>query len=1027
MEQDGLSAQRKALDPGDSHSYLAYHLLPIIDASLQAIPKEDRLAKQILLCNRIIQLLQDELVEPAWSDRTIMQPGEMLLSIGKRNILGELPKPERPSTPLGLCSLLTGTSGDPQMVSELQKEIATADRIDILCAFVKWTGIRLLGDALKQFTNRPGTQLRIITTSYTGVTDAKAVAFLASLNNAELKVSYDTLRTRLHAKAYAFHRNSGFGTVYVGSSNMSYAALTEGLEWNIKLSERQQGHLWGKIVGTFETYWQDRDFVTYKPEDYKKLTEALQVQRGGGMHDATSMLFFDLKPYEFQKEILEKMQAEREIEGRRKHLIVAATGTGKTMIAAFDYRDWVNTLRRQELNVRARILFIAHREEILKQSRDAFRMVLRDRNFGELMVGGKRPDVFDHLFMSIQTYNSQRIASTTAPDYFDYVVVDEFHHAAAPSYQELLNHVKPKVLLGLTATPERTDKLDVLRFFDDHITAEIRLPDAINRKLLSPFQYFGIADPVDLSHLTWQRGAYVKEDLERQYLASDERTKVILQKLHEIVLDPKSSRGLGFCVSQVHAKYMAEKFNAAGIPSINLDANSPDEIRNEAVRRLQDRQINFIFVVDLYNEGVDIPEADTVLFLRPTESLTVFLQQLGRGLRLSEGKDCLTVLDFVGHAHQKYRFDHKFRALIGNGHARIEKEIQEGFPHLPSGCSIQMEKMAKEYVLENIRQAIHAGRARLVEEIRVFEEEANRPLNLGNFIEHQGLSLDDIYRRDSWTSLCADAGRHEPVQDPDRNRAFKGLRRIEHINDPHYIRRLQALLSTSAADFDKVIGDPLNYRAFLMLHLSLWEDSYRPGSLSESYQRIQKNPALLEELRYLLELKLGLIPSIAPPVELPIASELHLHALYTRNEILAALGYWTLEARPDVREGRLLIESLKTELFFVTLNKTEQDYSPTTLYEDYAISDQLFHWQSQSTTSDQSATGQRYISDRTYTFLLFVRENKAENVIASAYYFLGPAQYVSHSGSRPISIIWKLQHPMPAHLLRKTRRLAVGE
>ena len=334
------------------------------------------------------------------------------------------------------------------------------------------------------------------------------------------------------------------------------------------------------------------------------------------------------------------------------------------------------------------------------------------------------------MFVSIQSFNSRELWKRIPPDFFDYVCIDEFHHAAAPSYQRLLEFVKPKILLGLTATPERMDALDVVAFFDDHIAAEIRLPDAINRKLLSPFQYFGITDSVDFSQIRWQRGGYDVQELENLVTGNDVRAQLVINKIREILLKVSSARGLGFCVSIKHAEYMASVFNRAGISAVALSANSPRDLRLSVQRKLVNREINFIFVVDLYNEGVDIPEIDTILLLRPTESLTVFLQQLGRGLRLHEDKDCLTVLDFIGQAHQNFSFESRFRALLGQTTKRVDEEIEQGFPHLPAGCVVALERYATKYILDNIRQATTQNRRRLIRRIASYTDETGREISL---------------------------------------------------------------------------------------------------------------------------------------------------------------------------------------------------------------------------------------------------------------------------------------------------------
>ena len=1006
-----LRPDLRALDTGDSHTYFAQYLADYIRRAFSSIPKDERLAKQIEVTNRILSLLAETSPNTFEEDQAKILRAELLLQLSNQSL-------QRADTPLTTSCLMTGTRQDPTLVSQLRKEIATADQVDILCSFIKWGGVRILEDSLRKLvTNKP---LRIITTSYMGATDLKAVEFLRELPNTEMQVSYDTRRTRLHAKAYVIHRDTGFGVAYIGSSNLSQAALTDGLEWNIKISQRESPHLWDKVCGTFESYWNDNEFVPYTESSKERLRDALQSERGSE-EDGGFQPFFNLEPYAFQQEILDKLEAERVLHQRARNLVVAATGTGKTVISAFDYLRFQKQQGERKPN---RLLFIAHREEILKQSLGTFRAVLRDFNFGDILVGGTEPQNLNHLFCSIQSFNSRALWERVSPDFYDYIVVDEFHHAAAPSYQRLLNFVHPKILLGLTATPERMDDLDVLAFFDNHIAAEIRLPDAINRKLLCPFQYFGVTDQVDYSGLRWQRGGYDQQELDNVLTGNDVRANLVIDKVREILLDVRSARGLGFCVSVRHAEYMASVFNKAGIPAVALSAESPRDLRQSVQRQLLAREYNFIFVVDLYNEGVDIPEIDTILLLRPTESLTVFLQQLGRGLRLHSDKECLTLLDFIGQAHQNFNFELRFRALLGQTSRRVEEEIEDDFPHLPAGCVIALERYATNYILDNIREATTHNRRRLVQRMRSFNAETGRALTLSEFVDYHRLTLDDIYRRSSWSRLLVDAGLRSDFTEPDENRFAKGLRRVAHINAALQLRVLIDYLTKE--EFPVPETDDEETRRFLtMLHLSLWGDSLT-HSLAKGHARLNQNPTLRAELRDLLTLKLEMLDEIPIEPTLPFLCPMQIHADYTRDEILGALGISTLERQRDVREGVYHAESLKADLFFVTLNKTESDYSPTTMYEDYAISDNLFHWQSQSTTSAEGKTGQRYIhhAERFHSILLFVREDKSRNALSVPYTFLGPIDYVSHRGSRPISIVWRMRYKLPAKLIRHVRRLA---
>ncbi|HYV06367.1 MAG TPA: DUF3427 domain-containing protein [Blastocatellia bacterium] len=1022
--RDNQKAQLRELDLGDSHTYLAQYLAAIIRKALGSISGVDGLSRQIELANKIILLLAES--APASFDvvNAKLLRAELLLAIFEPPF--EQPSFERPDTPLSSSCLMTGTRLDPSLVSQLRKEIASADQLDILCSFIKWGGVRILEETLRKFTEA-GSRLRLITTSYMGATDLKAVEFLRALSNTEIRVSYDTRRTRLHAKAYIIQRKTGVGVAYVGSSNLSQAALTDGLEWNVKLSQKESPHLWEKVCGTFDTYWEDPEFVLYNTESREQLRSALEQERGG--EDGGQILtFFDIKPYPFQQEILDKLAAERLINSRNRNLVVAATGTGKTVVAAFDYARFKRQAEDQGEHRSSRLLFVAHREEILKQSLACFRTVLRDHNFGDLLVGDFEPQNIDHLFVSIQSFNAREMSTMIPADFYDFVVVDEFHHAAAPSYQRLLEFVAPKLLLGLTATPERMDQLDVLGYFGGHVAAEIRLPDAINRKLLSPFQYFGVTDSVDYSQLRWQRGGYVIEDLDNLVTGNDVRARLIIDKVRQILLDVRRARALGFCISIKHAEYMATVFNRSGIPAAALSANSSDTLRSSIQRQLVNREINFIFVVDLYNEGVDIPAVDTILLLRPTESLTVFLQQLGRGLRLYEEKDCLTVLDFIGQAHASFNFEARFRSLLGQSSHRVDEEIEYGFPHLPAGCVISLERVAAGYVLDNIRQAISHRRNRLLQRIASYELETGRGLTLRDFLDYHRIELDDIYKRSCWRRLQVEAGMHPNFEEPDEERLSKGLRRVTHINGVTQLKTLLSILpdALDSGAFEEPV-DEMQRRFLLMLHFVLWGRQWCPSTIAQSFERLFRNPTLYGELRELLELKLDWAEEIPLPVMLPFFCPLELHSDYTRDEVLAGLGVWSLERQREVREGVLCREDLRADIFFITLDKTEGDYSPTTMYEDYAISEDLFHWQSQSTTSAESPTGQRYIHHRarSSSVLLFVRERKSRSSLASPYTFLGPADYVRHEGSRPMSIVWRLHHKLPARLLRRVNRLAI--
>ena len=1025
LGKDNFQIKKISIDKAEAAHLLSQHIGKTIKQAFNLIKGEDILEIQIEIANKIILFLKEELKKEEFEDDLIETEGKILKAVFS-NVDAHFTdldlhlKEITPYTRLIHSELFTGGNSGTTLESELRKEILSSDKIDLLVSFIKWKGIRILERELREFTERGGI-LRVITTTYIGATDAKAVEFLSSLKNTQVKVSYNTGNERLHAKAYLFQRNTGFHTGYIGSSNFSRSALTDGLEWNLKITTKEISHIIDKFKKTFEAYWQNPEFELYDGTIHSvKLVEALQQGKFSKEYNFTTS-YFDIKPFHYQSEILEKLEVERSVHNRNRNLIVAATGTGKTVISAFDYKNFRNK------NTSSKLLFVAHRKEILQQAMATFRGVLKENNFGDLWVDGIEPNSNEYLFVSVQTLNNRLKNLKLSPNYFDFIILDEAHHGAASSYRTFLNYFQPKVLLGLTATPERMDNENILEDFCNRIAAEIRLSEALNKKLLSPFQYFGITDSIDLTSVKWEKGKYVASELTNLYTKNEERIGEIIQALDKYTHDINDVRAIGFCVTIEHATFMAEKFNLAGLKAESLTSKNSSE--RDRIRELfRKKEFNYLFVVDIFNEGVDIPEIDTVLFLRPTESLTVFLQQLGRGLRLSEGKDCLTVLDFVGNSRPEYNFESKFRGLIGKTTTSVQKEIEDDFPHLPLGCSIVLEKKMKQTILENIKKATSLNVNQLINKIINFQHQTNLPLTLNNFMEFNHISIETIYKKDSWSRLCQKAGVIADFENTNEKQIYSAItNKWLSTNSTSYFN---FILKIAKKGFNIRISDyDENQKTMLlMLHYDVWQNAGGFNSLEESIIQMGKNKTLVKEIIEVLEILIDKVDFKEVDIDLPYNQPLKVHARYTRDQILAAFRLSTFDRKSPSREGVAENVELNTELLFINLIKSEENLSPTTMYDDYAISETLFHWQSQNSARPDIGKGLSYIQhqETDKKILLFVREKaKDEKGNTMGYVFIGEGTFKENEGEKPMNIKWKLNEPMPNYLWKESAKMSV--
>lgn len=1005
---------KKMITKEDAVHILSKYLQHLIEIAFVGAPEDVDADKYTDFVNSVIKTLGREFnIADTELDLIDAQKSILTAVVDRTNC--EYPDIEKhlraitPITSLSRSALFFGGRGPADMESELNREILCSDEICWVVSFIKTSGLNLLWDSLKQFT-RAGKRLRIITTTYTGATDYDAIVRLAKLPNTEIKISYDGTQDRLHAKSYIFLRNSGFHTAYIGSSNLSRYALKDGKEWNFKATQFELPQIIEEVRNSFETYWHDDTFEFFIPGDSDaRLKKALGIDWETPLLDFSALDLMRAKDY--QQEILEKLDVERNVHRHFHNLVVAATGTGKTVIAAFDFK------RFREAHPDCHFLFIAHRQEILRQAMQTFRIVLDDPNFGSVWDGNNEPSNYQHVFASKDTLRNRIENLRLTEDYYDYMVVDEVHHIVAPTYVKLMTYFKPQILLGLTATPERTNEQeDITTFFDGHISAEIRLPAALNAGLLAPFHYYGIPDNVDLTEVKWSGHGYDISELSRIYTQNDFRTGLILKKMQEYIGNNNlhKVRALCFCVDKEHARFMNAKFTLAGLKTAVLTSDDDNHYRRTIKQQFQAGVIHYLFVVDLFNEGVDIPEIDTILFLRPTESATVFLQQFGRGLRLHKGKDHLTVLDFVGHSRAEFSYKERFEALIGRHSRGIKEEIEGGFTNAPFGCKIILEEKAKEEILANIDGYLRSlNKNRIIKEIARYHETCQGAFSMKGFLAYSHIPFYKLYSNITWGELCKQAGVQEDISVHSEQLKYAVKNKWLATDSFSYFTLLMRF-AESNFKCDIQAFTEQERRCAVMLYYDLFNNAGHFTGIDEMFSDLASDRLFVKEFKEVISYLRD--KCSAPEKEDNSVykdwNPLRLHGIYTKAQIQAALGLSTLLRKSPSREGMERLRDIKLEAMYVDIIKKREEGS-TTAYQDYAQNREFFHWETQNRVREGSREAEAYRNGEN-NMLLFVRQQveHPDYGCRMGFTYLGQVTLKSIEGSNPMQIVWHLNTPM---------------
>lgn len=745
------------------------------------------------------------------------------------------------------------------------------------------------------------------------------------------------------------------------------------------------------------------------PDDPPEPEPDREVAPDGPQIDGAVML------HVHQRDMLDRLHAEREIHGRHRNLLVAPPGTGKTFMAAFDYKH----LREQHQRD-LRLLFIAGTMEALHQAHQTYQGVLMTPEFGERLYSGEIPGRWNHVFAT--WHSLERVPDELPPDHFDVIVIDEFHGAGSPAFTNVLERFAPMELLGLSSAPERTDGPSIHdAFFDGRIAAEMRLRDALASDLLCPLHYFGIADGTDLQPLGWKQGTYDAASLKAMLTGNDARARLVVNAIRDTVPDVKAMRAVGFCVSVAHAEFMAQFFRSAGFHAMALTSATPAAEREGALSSLRNGDLQVIFSVEMLSHGFSIPEVDTLLLLRPTSSGVRFLQQLGVGLARSPGKRVLTVLDFIGHHRKEFRLDIQFRAMTHLTGKRLLDHVERDFPRLPSGCMISLDEKARILVIENLREQMRSTVTDTAREIAQYGELGLRP-----YLQQSGRELTDLYRGDgTWTGFLRRAGVLEGEAPEGETALLKRVRSFLHVDDPERVQAYTRMLEDDAPLYNDL--DKRGQAYARMLFFQLWPRGGVEHAGFNSYEggfaALHQQQAVRSELRQVLAHNL----EKAERVPIPLTGigdgrsvPLTIHSAYTREEMLSALGVARVGGPAPVNfaQGVVWSDSMKTDALFITLEKDDEPhFSPRSRLHDYALSKTLFQWESQSLTSETSPVGLRYRNhvEMGTSVLLFIRQYRRSDIgSAQPWVLLGPAEYVEHTGSRPMGILWKLRHELPA-------------
>lgn len=912
------------------------------------------------------------------------------------------------------------------LLAELKESLRECKSFYFSVAFINFSGLQLLLDSFRDLEER-GVKGKIITSTYLNFTEPKALKRLKSFENIDLKIFIADNEKGFHTKVYIFENEDNF-KIIIGSSNITQRALKSNVEWNVMIISKKDTDFVKEVLEEYEGIWSSTGIVD--DEFLEKYNEFIKSIKEKQREIAVDFSEYEvIKPNFMQKEAMENLERLRSA-GEDKALVIAATGTGKTYMSAFDVMSF---------NPK-RLLFLVHREDILISAEKTYKSLCKNKNITMgFYTGNSKEEEADYLFSTVQTMC--RNLEDFNRDDFDYIVIDEAHHSTSPTYEKILNHFTPKFLLGITATPERCDTGDIFQVFDNNVALEVRLNEALEHELIVPFHYFGITDieTVDYSNVDLDN---ISEISKRLMINS--RVDFIIDKMNFYGFDGNKQKTVGFCVNKEHAYYMAEKFNEAGIFSIALTGDHSIDKRAEEIKNLENEnhELKVIFTVDIFNEGVDIPSINQVLMLRPTNSPIVFIQQLGRGLRKHRSKEFLTVLDFIGNHNKAFLI-----ALALKGGRYYDKDslkvsVATDFSDIPGCSNIQMDRIAQERILNQLNTENFNSLKYLKEEYNEFKSllGGKIPYQLMDYVKFDG-APDPLkfinYGKTYQEFLKKVEKTYEALEllDEDFYKVLKELSDKLPLKRPYEFAIIKELINKSELNIDeaskgirryiKDVDEETVKHSFRTLNQDFYDSREKNNYIKlfdlvgESLVKLISFEKILADKRY-KEIIVDLLNYGLITYEKRFGSEnfgVPFFKLYEQYQMVDAALLSNYEKIHSSFRGSGLITNGKEYFLFVDLHKDE-DIKESINYKDEFLSRSLFQWETPNNTAQSSERGKNIIfnKERGINLHLFVRKYKEIDRKVQPYIYIGKGDVVKYEWEKPIKVEIKLHNRVPENL-----------